>query len=62
MLCSSSLLAVPFVGVAFGAPTGHQAVQPRQFGYPSNESQQRADAVKEAFQFAWDGYYKLVEG
>jgi len=27
-------------------------------GEPADVAQKRADAVKEAFQFAWDGYYQ----
>ena len=27
-------------------------------GEPASVAQQRAAAVKEAFEFAWDGYYK----
>lgn len=33
---------------------------PNNTGEPYDEAQYRASAVKEAFQFAWDGYYKYA--
>jgi len=48
-LCSLSVLAIPH----------GQGLRNRQ-NRPDNHTlnQERADAVKEAFEFAWDGYYK----
>lgn len=48
-LCSLSALAIPH----------GQGLRNRQ-NRPDNHTlnRERADAVKEAFEFAWDGYYK----
>ncbi|WPG99365.1 mannosyl-oligosaccharide alpha-1,2-mannosidase 1b [Acrodontium crateriforme] len=38
----------------------YSSAQSKPTGESSSEMQQRADAVKEAFQHAWDGYYKYA--
>ena len=54
MRCSSVVggsAAALWLGIAAAAPHKHRAPD-------YVVSKQRADAVKEAFQFSWDGYYR----
>lgn len=58
------LFTVPFVAffsmTAVAAPHGQNLMERR--GRPDNHTlnRERADAVKAAFEFAWDGYYKYA--
>lgn len=60
----SQFLAVAFVALiaatALATPPGHGLKEAR--GRPDNHTlnQERADAVKSAFTFAWNGYYKYA--
>lgn len=50
-------------GGSSGQPWGHPGWQGGQHGYnqtgeSQQEAQERANAVKEAFEFSWNGYYK----
>jgi mannosyl-oligosaccharide alpha-1,2-mannosidase len=60
----SPLLTLLFVALfsmtALAVPHGHNLMD-RQ-GRPDNHTlnRERADAVKAAFEFAWDGYYKYA--
>ena len=55
MLCPQvkTLVALGFTGAAIAAPHHKRAYAPT---YAPNAD--RADAVKEAFSFAWKGYYE----
>jgi Glycosyl hydrolase family 47. len=56
MRANSLLLALGLAGSAIARPFGEtEAV----LGQPL-QSQEKADAVKEAFQHAWDGYMKYA--
>ncbi|KAF2210194.1 glycoside hydrolase family 47 protein [Cercospora zeae-maydis SCOH1-5] len=48
MRYSSSILAISAASLTTALPP--------QYGYPRDEAQQRANAVKEAFEFSWRGY------
>ncbi|GAB7348878.1 hypothetical protein MBLNU459_g7579t1 [Dothideomycetes sp. NU459] len=50
----TTISAYPFSG--YGSPNSTS----NSTGEPYSEAQYRANAVKEAFQFAWDGYYKYA--
>lgn len=60
----SQLLTVALVTLfsvsALAVPHGHSLMERR--GRPDNHTlnRERADAVKSAFTFAWDGYYKYA--
>lgn len=45
---------------AYPSPISSWSNSTNGTGEPSSEAQYRANAVKEAFQFAWDGYYRYA--
>ena len=53
---------VPILGLGFSVIDALPTATPPSYndtkGESSSEAKQRADAVKEAFRTAWDGYYK----
>jgi hypothetical protein len=53
------LTAATFAVQAVALPTGEGRKESRK-GESEQEAKTRADAVKAAFQTAWDGYYELV--
>lgn len=66
MRLSVSLLtlgSIAFVQISYALPTLPSSLSSRA-GTVNNSTveRQRADAVKAAFQFAWDGYYKYCFG
>lgn len=60
-LAATQVVAFPAAGVPYD---GHLRVRDPQSGRPNDHglNRQRADAVKAAFTFAWDGYYKYCKG
>lgn len=53
-------LLVPFVTQSWASPLQNrdESLEPRAINYVVN--QDRADAIKEAFLFGWDGYYRYA--